>query len=483
MKIKPIFLLVLLSISITVLGGKTVIKGTATLFANNEITFISYIDNITNQKLELGYSNIEKDGSYYFEFDTEFTKKIILKIEDKTTWFFAEPGKVYNVNLDYDAEQNKGKVYDKELSLFFSFPLPNELNQQIKKFNIKYDQFIDDNTLLFKKRDRSIEPKLKAFKLKTLKEFENVDSDFVKNYILYTFAITLNSLDVSYTSKANKNSSNTRANIYLEYLDRKPILYHHQEYINFFQDFFQGELKTLTLQLDGMDISAAINEKSSYVALSKALGKYPFLENDEFKNLFILNGLLGISKDKYFTKENIINILEQIKKDSKYPYHKIIASNIIEKITKKTFGEGSEAPSFKLANNKGELISLSDFKGKPVYINFWTNWSIPAKKEMKIMQVLHKKYKNKVHFISICADNDVNKLTQFLNKNEDYSWDFLHIGKDKKLLDKYKIITFPTYILLDKNLKVAKYPAGRPGGTAERATEDNIEKDLYDLIK
>ena len=99
------------------------------------------------------------------------------------------------------------------------------------------------------------------------------------------------------------------------------------------------------------------------------------------------------------------------------------------------------------------------------------------------MQVLHKKYKNKVHFISICADNDVNKLTQFLNKNEDYSWDFLHIGKDKKLLDKYKIITFPTYILLDKNLKVAKYPAGRPGGTAERATEDNIEKDFYDLIK
>ncbi len=482
MKIKSLITIILLLVVFSIYGSKTVIKGNAKKFSGTEITFSTVKDYISKEKKELGYTNIASDGSYQYEFDINEVTKVTFKIEDKTTWFFAEPGKVYNINLSYDPELNKGRVYDKQLSLFFNFPIPNELNQQVKKFNQKFDDFIDDNTLLLKKRDRSVEPKLKAFKLKMLKEYETATT-FLKNYITYSIANTQNALDVAYKIESNKNSDNTKANIYLEYLHKKPVLYHNPEYMSFFTDFFQGELKTLTLQVNGFDISKAINDKSSYTALSKSLDKYPFLVNDEFKNLFILNGLKEISKDKYFTHENVLSILEQIKSSSKYPIHKKIAENIITKITKKKFGEGSEAPLFALKNEKGELINLADFKGKPIYINFWTNWSIPAKKEMKVMQALHKKYKNKVHFISICADNDKEKLKRFLEKNENYNWNFLHIANDKKLLSKYRIMTFPTYVLLDKNLKVYKFPAGRPGGTAERATEDNIEKDFYDLIK
>ncbi|MGB0881761.1 MAG: TlpA family protein disulfide reductase, partial [Vicingaceae bacterium] len=233
---------------------------------------------------------------------------------------------------------------------------------------------------------------------------------------------------------------------------------------------------------EGFDISKAINDKGSYVALEKALIKYPFLEDREFRNLFMLNGLLEVSKGKYFTKANIIKILKEIKTTSKYPQHQLIATNIIERITKKKFGIGSDAPIFELRNKDGESISLNNFKGKPVYINFWTNWSIPSQKEMKIMQVLYKKYKGKIEFISICADNDFKKMTQFLAKNKEYNWPFLHIGKDKKTLSNYGVATYPTYILIDKNLKVVRYPAGRPGGTAERATEDNIDQHIYELI-
>ena len=99
------------------------------------------------------------------------------------------------------------------------------------------------------------------------------------------------------------------------------------------------------------------------------------------------------------------------------------------------------------------------------------------------MQVLHKKYKNKIQFISICADNDIDKMKKFLAKNESYKWTFLHIGNDKNIIENYRVVTFPTYILIDGDLKIVKAPAGRPGGTAERATEDNIEKDFYELTK
>ncbi len=467
----------------TITASTTVVKGNASEFKGKELVLFTYSDYISNKKEQIGFTTINKNGAYNFEFDVKETKKVFLKIEDKTTSFFIQPGEVYNINLSYSETLNKGRVYDKQLSLSFSFPVPTELNQQIVKFNRKFDDFILENRVLFEKRNHSIEPKIKAFKLKILKESEKSNSDFLKNYIKYSIAVTQNSLDVSYKKSDSKNPQNLKAKLYLEYLHKKPILYYNPEYNNFYKAFFKGEMKRLSLKVDGFDISKAINDKASYYSLLKALRNYSFLMTDESATYFMLNGLLEVSRDKYFTKENIIKILKDIKSTSKYPEHKNIANNIIEKITKKKFGAGSSAPNFSLKNKDNEDISLSTFKGKPVYINFWTNWSIPSQKEMKIMQVLHKKYKNKIHFISICADNDFSKMTHFLSKNPAYKWTFLHVGNNTSVLSDYQIATFPLYVLIDSNQKIIKYPAGRPGGTAERATEDNIEKDFYELTK
>ena len=482
MKLKG-FLILFLLCSFTAFASKTVIKGNAKAFAGKEISFSIYADYISNEKINIGYTNIASNGEYIFEFDATKIEKVTLKIEDKTTWFFTEPGKVYNTNIAYNASANKQRIYDKKLSLYFSFPVPTELNQQIKKFNDSFDQFIDDNITLFKKRDNSIAPKLKDFKSKTLKEAASLKSSFVKNYIKYSIANTEKALDVSYTKTIAKQVKNIKGNLYIEYLDNQPILYNNPEYINFFKDFFKGELKDLSLNVKGMDITKAINEQNSLSALNKALNKYPFLQNKEFKSLFVLNGLLSISKDDYYRNSNVISILKEVNNTISYPKQKIIAKNILKKITTPKFGLGSKAPSFELKNEKEELISLNQFKGKPVYINFWTSWSIPSQKEMKILNTIHKEYRNKVHFISICADNDFSKMTNYLSKNTDFKWNFLHIGNNSKLLQEYNVRTFPTYILLDKKLIVYQFPAARPGGTAERATEQNIEKVLYDMTK
>lgn len=483
MNFKTYLLTLTLLISVFSYGAKTVVKGYAKKFVGKEISFSIYKDYITDETSKIGYTTIAENGSYNFEYESNKIEKLTLKIEDKTTWLFTEPGKVYNLNISYNPEANKQRVYDKKLSLYFNFPVPNELNQQIKKFNDSFDKFIEDNIVLFKKRDNSIAPKLKEFKAKSLKEAQTINSEYVKNYIKYSIGSTEKALDVSYFKDVAKTMQNFKANLYLEYLENKPILYNNTEYIRFFKEFFKGEFKDLSLEVQGMDITKAINEKASYSALNKALHKYPFLQNKEFKSLFTLYGLLSISKDQYYNESNIIKILNEIKNTVSYSQQKIIANNIIKKITTKKFGEGSIAPSFQLSDKNGKIHSLENFKGKPVYINFWTNWSIPSQKEMKILQTIQKQYKNKIHFISICADNDFNKMTSFLEKNPEYEWLFLHVGNNNKLLEKYSVYTFPTYILLDERLIVYQFPAARPGGTAERATELNLEKVLYNLTK
>jgi len=434
-KLSPLLSALLLFIASYAIAGSTVIKGKASSFDGKEISVYTYSDYITQTQEKIGFTNIKADGTFNFEFETNSIKKIIIKIEDKSTWFFVQPGKIYNINLSYDEDLNKGRIYDKLLSLKFNFPAPNELNQQVKKFNQNYDKFIEDNTAIFKKRNREIEPLIEGFEKESLKKFET-SSPFIKSYITYSIASIFNSIDVSYNIyTTGKNSQDTKANIYLKYLEKQPVVYENPEYILFFKNFFKGEFKKLTLQkVKGFDISLIINDSPDYKKLSDALGKYPFLTEDEFKELFILNGLKEIYGGKYFNSKNIIKLLRDISSNSKYPQQKIIANNIIKKLTLKKFGKGSKAPSFSLKNEKGELINNTAFEGKHLYVSFFTTWSIPALKEMKIMQSLYKKYQSKIEFISICTDNEYSKMVNFLKENPNYKWTFLHTGNDKNII-------------------------------------------------
>lgn len=474
-----LFLIVVSSISF---ASKTVIKGVATGFANRELTFYTFSDYITNNKVYLGYFTIKENESFSFEVEQTNIQKIFIKIEDKTAWLFSEPGKVYNLTLSYNEAFNKGKIYDRKLSMKFNFPIPNEINMEIIKFNQKYNAFFDENYLLFVKRDRSVEPKIKAFKTKMLKEVSDMKSDFVKNHIIYSIAQIESSINVSYNdNQTGKNSKNTKANLFLEYLDNKPVLYHNAEYMSFFKDFFKSEIKDMTLQMSGLDLIKAINEKSSFAAFNKALDKYPFLQNEEFKQLFGIYSLMRIVDDKYFTKKNIVSMLAEQKKGSNYPQQRIIADEILKTITENQSKSGTKATDFVLVNQFGESVSLNSFKGKHVYINFWSTWSVPSQKEMKILENLYKKYNEHIDFISICTDYDMEKMKSFLKKNPNYKWKFLHIGKNQKLLDSYGIATIPVYVLLDEKLNVISNPAPSPGGSAERSTEENIEKYFYEI--
>lgn len=460
-------------------AASSVIKGNAKKFSGNELTVYQFKDYLTEVKEKIGFTKINSDGSFNFEFETDKIEKIELTIEDKSTWFFIEPGGVYNIILDYDEELNKSRIYDRLLSLRFSFPAPTELNQLIAKFNRKYDEFIDKNETIFLKRDGSIAPLINDFEKKITAEFNIYKNTFVSDYITFTIANTFNSIDISYTKRDSVTFD--KASIYLKYLHNKPVKYNNPEYLKFYKDFFKGELKRLTLKISGMDITKAINEQNSFAALSKALGKYPFLENNEFKSLFIINGLREIYNDKYFTQNNIIALLEHIKTNSTYPEQQQIAANVIEKLTIKKLAKGSQAPKFELLSNTNNKISLADFTGKYVYLNFWTTWSIPSQKEMKIMEVLHKKYNSKIEFISICTDNEKSKMTTFLKENPTMSWTFLHIGDSRVLLQDYEVRTFPTYILIGKEGEIIKFPAPRPSSGTDRPNEENLERLFYEL--
>lgn len=63
--------------------------------------------------------------------------------------------------------------------------------------------------------------------------------------------------------------------------------------------------------------------------------------------------------------------------------------------------ELSAAADFTVSDAYGNPVSLSDYHGKPVVINFWATWCPPCKAELPAFNAMYEKYKDRVQFMMI----------------------------------------------------------------------------------
>ena len=70
---------------------------------------------------------------------------------------------------------------------------------------------------------------------------------------------------------------------------------------------------------------------------------------------------------------------------------------------------GKAAPSFSLKTLDGRSVALSDFKGRPVLVNFWATWCAPCKLEMPWFEQFHAEYASQGLEILGIAEDDAAK--------------------------------------------------------------------------
>ncbi|POY37885.1 hypothetical protein C3K47_04975 [Solitalea longa] len=126
---------------------------------------------------------------------------------------------------------------------------------------------------------------------------------------------------------------------------------------------------------------------------------------------------------------------------------------------------GSVAPNFTLRNDKGQMVSLSDFKGKAVYIDFWGVGCAPCVSDIKThVPALHEKNKDKnIVFLNICIDADETTWKSNINKLNLHGVNLLAEGGENHPVSKtYGINAVPHYILVDKEGKIVNNNAPHP---------------------
>ncbi|GAA5417317.1 thiol-disulfide oxidoreductase ResA [Paraliobacillus ryukyuensis] len=109
---------------------------------------------------------------------------------------------------------------------------------------------------------------------------------------------------------------------------------------------------------------------------------------------------------------------------------------------------GNFAPDFTVETLKGEKISLKDYRGKQVMLNFWATWCPPCQAEIPEMQQFY--HDNDVEVLAVnltATESSVNAVKVF---TDEYGLLFpILLDKDDQLSTTYHIQPIPTTFMID----------------------------------
>jgi len=171
-------------------------------------------------------------------------------------------------------------------------------------------------------------------------------------------------------------------------------------------------------------------------------------------------------------------------KDQTYQQYIVTATNkeYIEDIKRLYWGtktkEGLPSPDFQCIGANGKKVSLSDFRGKYVYIDLWATWCVSCIAEMPDLKSLEKKYEGKkIQFVSISIDRkqDELKWKKFVKDSHLIGQQLINYDGKSDFADFFRISTVPRFILIDPNGLIVNEDALRPG-------EHDLAKQLDSLL-
>lgn len=131
--------------------------------------------------------------------------------------------------------------------------------------------------------------------------------------------------------------------------------------------------------------------------------------------------------------------------------------------------KGRPAPEAAFYDASGKPSTLSDYRGKIVYIDTWATWCGPCKREIPHLKTLEEEYHDKnITFISVSTDRDVEAWKAFIAR-EHLGGLQLHQNEapGKSISELYSVNSIPRFILIDEAGKIVSTDAPRPSSGQE----------------
>ncbi len=135
---------------------------------------------------------------------------------------------------------------------------------------------------------------------------------------------------------------------------------------------------------------------------------------------------------------------------------------------------GMEAPDFSATGIDQQTITLAEFHGKPVVLNFWATWCGPCSAEMPNIEKVYQQHTGDVVFLAVNQGENKDSVAGYADL---YRLHFpILLDPHQQVGDRYRIQALPTTVFIDAKGIIREIHIGGPMST------DYIEGQIKKLV-
>ena len=172
--------------------------------------------------------------------------------------------------------------------------------------------------------------------------------------------------------------------------------------------------------------------------------------------LAVLLGMVSILYDRLVDKERLAQAALS-------PDHTAPSQQTVAAPTATEEAEHDMAPDFMVYDKDGKMVTLSDFKGKPVVLCFWASWRDDCKQQMPILQAAYDDYKGSVHFIMVNMPDgtrETREKAEAFIKERGYTFP-VYYDTDSVAAMNYNVQTVPSIYFIDGEGRAMAYAGAK----------------------
>lgn len=137
--------------------------------------------------------------------------------------------------------------------------------------------------------------------------------------------------------------------------------------------------------------------------------------------------------------------------------------------------KGKISPTFKLFDVEDNLISLSDLKGKYIYIDIWATWCGPCIAEIPSLKKLEKYFEETdIQFVSISYKDNKKKWKEMITEKKLGGIQLFAPNENISFFKDYQVTSIPRFILIDKDGRIIESNAKRPSNPKLKEQLQNL---------
>ncbi len=440
-----ILLLLTLLPSLSFAQWNVEIAGTAANADGKRIELYGYTDMLTQCEELLDGTAIDREKGFTLRCYITYPRLVFLQVENYSQSFYIEPGRRYEVYIprfDWDLDEKRNIFLEPEaLPVQFLNVGENELNLKIGRIEATVDSCLLLHRVWLDRRyhpQRAYFDTLAAAVNAAVPDGDNVFLNRYKEYRLAEMRLAMR--------------FDSRKRLIGKYIDNAPVRYHDENYMRFFFALYEHSLSSGTKRIpfDRMRAWVAAGDLQSYV---DSVGLDPLLKNEQVRELAVLQAMKESFYDKRYPREGVKKMVRKLGSSTKFAEHRELARRLQDSFAKMEKGE--TVPTFELPDVNKKMVSLESFKGKWVYLSFVRVGDPNSLKEIETLaffrDTIYSKNKDVV-FVSVVCDREFQKMYHFLKNNRKaarYNWTWLHFDGNYKLLERYGVTSYPTFLLIN----------------------------------